>query len=73
MSDANRRLINLYHKLGKIIDENSKWGDKFIETLEIELKLDFPNIKGFSVRNLQRMKNFILNIKTMKFYQRRRT
>ena len=42
MSDANRRLINLYHKLGKIIDENSKWGDKFIETLEIELKLDFP-------------------------------
>ena len=25
MSDANKRLINLYYKLGKIINENSKW------------------------------------------------
>ena len=38
-------------------------GDKFIETLEIELKLDFPNIKGFSSRNLQRMKKFYLEYK----------
>ena len=60
MSDANKRLINLYYKLGKIINENSKWGDKFIKALEIELKLDFPNIKGFSSRNLQRMKKFYL-------------
>lgn len=63
MSDANKRLINLYYKLGKIINDNSKWGDKFIETLEIELKLDFPNIKGFSSRNLQRMKKFYLEYK----------
>ena len=48
MSDANKRLINLYFKLGKIINESSKWGDKFIETLEKELKLDFPNVSGFS-------------------------
>ena len=63
MSDANKRLINLYFKLGKIINENSKWGDKFIETLETELKLDFLNIKGFSSRNLQRMKRFYLEYK----------
>lgn len=63
MSDASKRLINLYFKLGKIINDNSKWGDKFIETLEIELKLDFPNIKGFSSRNLQRMKKFYLEYK----------
>lgn len=60
LSDANSRLINLYFKLGKIINDNSKWGDKFIETLEVELKLDFPNIKGFSARNLRRMKRFYL-------------
>ena len=58
MSDANKRLIDLYFKLGKIIAENSKWGDRFIETLEHELKLDFPNSKGFSARNLRRMKRF---------------
>lgn len=32
--------------------------DKFIETLEKELRLDFPNIKGFQARNLRRMKKF---------------
>lgn len=63
LSDANSRLINLYFKLGKIINDNSKWGDKFIETLEVELKLDFPNIKGFSARSLRRMKRFYLEYK----------
>ena len=63
LSDANSRLINLYFKLGKIINDNSKWGDNFIETLEVELKLDFPNIKGFSSRNLRRMKRFYLEYK----------
>ena len=60
MSDANIRLINLYFKIGKMIYENSKWGNKFIETLERELKIDFPNIKGFSARNLGRMKKFYM-------------
>lgn len=63
LSDTNIRLINLYFKLGKIINDNSKWGDKFIETLEKELRLDFPNIKGFSARNLRRMKKFYLEYK----------
>lgn len=63
LSDVNSRLINLYFKLGKIINDNSKWGDKFIETLEVELKLDFPNVKGFSTRNLRRMKKFYLEYK----------
>lgn len=58
MSDANIRLLSLYFKIGKMIYENSKWGDKFIESLEREIKLDFPNIKGFSARNLGRMKKF---------------
>lgn len=63
MSDANKRLINLYFKLGKIIYENSKWGNKFIKELETELKLTFPNSKGFSARNLSRMKKFYMEYK----------
>lgn len=63
MSDANIRLINLYFKIGKMIYVNSVWGDKFIESLEKELKIDFPNIKGFSVRNLKRMKRFYTEYK----------
>ena len=56
MSDANIRLINLYFKIGKVICENSTWGNKFVVELARELKIDFPGIKGFSERNLKRMK-----------------
>ena len=33
-----------------------QWGNKFIDELAIELKISFPSIKGFSVRNLKNMK-----------------
>ena len=58
MSDANKRLMELYFKIGRIIYENYNWGDNFIENLEREIKLSFPNVKGFSARNLRRMKRF---------------
>lgn len=34
ISDANKRLIELYFKIGKIIYENDNLEDKFIENLE---------------------------------------
>ena len=58
MSDANKRLIELYYNVGKFVSENNSWGSKFTESLEREIKLDFPNIKGFSARNIRRMKLF---------------
>lgn len=58
MSDANKRLINLYYYVGKIVYENSSWGNRFIESLSTEMKIEFPNIKGFSVRNIKNMKKF---------------
>ena len=58
MIDANARLVNLYYNIGKTISDNYKWGNKFIENLAMELKLSFPNLKGFSVRNLKYMKAF---------------
>lgn len=58
MSNANVELINLYYRLGKIIYENTKYGNNFIERLSQNLKIEFPNMTGFSKRNLSRMKTF---------------
>ncbi len=58
--NANKSLLRLYYNIGKIINENSKWGNKFIDELAIELKISFPNIKGFSIRNLKNMKKYYL-------------
>ena len=44
--------------MGKIIDDNWKYGNSFINQLSVELKLEFPNMKGFSSRNLRRMRIF---------------
>lgn len=58
IENANKELLYLYFRLGKIIDENSKYGNNFIKELSIELKLEFPNMKGLSPRNLSRMRVF---------------
>ena len=58
MIEVNKNLIMLYFRLGKIISENSKYGKSFIKNVSTELKLEFPNMKGFSERNLNYMKLF---------------
>ena len=45
MSDANKKLVNLYYNIGKTLEENSNWGNKFIDNVAIELKISFPNLK----------------------------
>ena len=58
IENANNELINLYFRLGKIIDDNWKYGNNFVNELSIELKLEFPDMKGLSPRNLRRMRIF---------------
>lgn len=58
IKNANKELLELYIRLGKRIDENWKYGNKFIKELSLELKLEFSNSKGFSTRNLSRMRVF---------------
>lgn len=41
-----------------MLEENSSWGNKFIDNVAMDLKMSFPNLKGFSVRNLKYMKTF---------------
>ena len=59
---ANIRTLSLYSYLGKIINENAKYGNKFINNLSIELKINFPNMKGFSERNLLNMKKILFGM-----------
>jgi len=55
---ANSELFALYWNIGKVINENSTWGNKFVENLARDIKLDFPDAKGYSVRNLKYMAKF---------------
>lgn len=51
----NSQVIEMYWELGKEIAEKqqaSSFGSNFIEQISQELKHDFPEIKGFSRRNL---------------------
>ncbi len=58
LNNANLELLSMYHRIGKVIDENAKYGNNFINELSRRLKVDFPNMDGFSPRNLARMRKF---------------
>jgi len=63
---VNKELIKLYSDIGKSIIEKQKkynWGKSVVETLAKDLQQEFPGIKGFSSRNLWRMRTFYLEYK----------
>ena len=58
---VNSALIEFYWELGKMIYEKQEfynWGDKLIDKISLDLKEEFPEIKGFSTRNLKYIRNF---------------
>ena len=55
---VNSELILLYHSIGTVINQHKTWGSKFIENLARDIKADFPNSTGYSVRNLKYMAKF---------------
>lgn len=61
--EANKNLIMMYYRLGEILNDNFVYGNKFIEDVSRELKLEFPKTKGFSVRNLKYMKKLYIEYK----------
>lgn len=54
----NRELIMLDYNIGKVINEHKSWGNKFIDNLATDIKIAFPEVKGYSVRNLKYMAKF---------------
>ncbi|MEO0986947.1 MAG: PDDEXK nuclease domain-containing protein [Cyanobacteria bacterium J06639_14] len=58
---VNRELVFLYWQVGQeILQRQAKqgWGSKVIERLAQDLRSEFPDIKGFSSRNLHYMRAF---------------
>ncbi len=58
---VNRELVLLYWQIGRetiIRQQQQGWGAKVIERLARDLKAAFPDMKGFSVRNLKYMRAF---------------
>lgn len=53
---VNTELLRLYWRMGSDICEKQKsaiWGDGWLKELSRELMAEFPNMKGFSYRNLK--------------------
>ncbi|MEI7850748.1 MAG: PDDEXK nuclease domain-containing protein [Kiritimatiellales bacterium] len=60
---ANRELILLYWDIGRLVAERQSaegWSASVIDRLSIDIRHDFPDLKGFSARNIWRMKSFYL-------------
>jgi predicted nuclease of restriction endonuclease-like (RecB) superfamily len=58
---VNRELVLLYWQIGRdILDRQGRegWGAKVIERLALDLRNAFPDMKGFSPRNLKYMRSF---------------
>lgn len=58
---ANQEQLKLYFKLGQMLSEKSNaenWGAKVIEQIAVDLQQQLPGLKGFSARNLIKMRQF---------------
>jgi predicted nuclease of restriction endonuclease-like (RecB) superfamily len=60
-SSVNQEMIKLYFNIGLVIDIRQKelgWGAKVIDKLSLDILEEFPDMKGFSSRNIKRMLRF---------------
>ncbi len=60
---VNEHLLKFYWELGHdIVDKqkNTTWGDGFIQQLSKDLTAEFSNMKGFSPRNLQYIRQWVM-------------
>jgi predicted nuclease of restriction endonuclease-like (RecB) superfamily len=60
---VNSTLLEFYWELGAdIVDkqQNSTWGDGFLKQLSVDLMAEFPDMKGFSKRNLEEIRRWHL-------------
>ena len=58
---VNAELVRLYWSIGRAIlseQQTHGWGAKVIDQLSVDLKREFPQMSGFSPRNLKYMRRF---------------
>jgi predicted nuclease of restriction endonuclease-like (RecB) superfamily len=66
---VNQELVMLYYHIGKIVNEHKAWGNKFIDNLARDIKLEYPESTGYSVRNLKYMSKFAAEYPDERFVQ----
>jgi len=69
---VNQEMISLYFNIGKMIDTWQKelgWGAKVIDKLSLDILNEFPNMSGFSTRNLKLMVQFYKEYSNDEFVQ----
>ena len=69
---VNKELVLLYWQIGNEIlsrQNQQGWGAKVIEKLAFDLKNSFPQMKGFSSRNLKYMRSFANTWRDQEFVQ----
>jgi len=60
---VNKELLTFYWELGADIvqrQSTTNWGDSFLSQLSADLMDEFPDMKGFSVRNLKYVRQWYL-------------
>ena len=58
---VNKELLDVYWEIGNTILQQQTlegWGAKIIDKLADDLKMEFPDMKGFSIRNIKYMRAF---------------
>lgn len=69
---ANKEQIQLYIRTGLKLSQkiaSEKWGAKVIDQLAADLQNELPGLRGFSYRNLMKMKQFAEEYKSFEFLQ----
>ena len=67
---VNSELITLYWDIGSMISEKQNihgWGKSVLEQLSKDLQNSYPGIRGFSARNIWRMRRFYEEYKQSEF------
>ncbi len=63
LATVNRKLVLLYWQIGAVIvrqQEKATWGDAVVEQLSTDLRAAFPDMKGLSLPNIWKMRQFYL-------------
>lgn len=58
---ANEEMLRMYWDVGEMLQQSQDadgWGKKTLQRLSVDLKNDYSEIKGFTVRNMQYMVQF---------------
>lgn len=58
---ANEEMLRMYWDVGEMLQQSQNadgWGKKTLQRLAVDLKNDYSEIKGFTVRNMQYMVQF---------------